>query len=854
MIAALFLLAAAGFQALAAGGIPGGPAPYERLPSPRRGFTLNAEVVARYQFSWEELQGMDRGERQRVAEWIEIMEWEREELEALRERALPRVRRDRPETLRHLSQLRPDFSGGSRPPIAAEPSPVVPGVRVEGGKFRELGVKNQDAGWQARFGLLGAGGRSPLLGESPYVSLEKWGRARGWFDRSYALQAGYLNLDARLYPNDAPALDRRIDSAGRFGGETFGASSDFSGRGLFIGSAMGQVAKTWNLIGPLDVGAGAMALARMTGPFPNLALDQTGGASVKLNDDNRIAVFGGVTQAVGLVTRSFWSEAIEGGGPKIAPRVDWGPHVKAAAWGKIPYLASASYVAEAGQRWNPWTTVRSVSGSLAVPAGRGELRLQGGYEKESGAALEFSRERAFAGVGARVSENVELSATYGRDHARYGNAAVENNSILLKLSISEQSPGGSVSLESLFGGQDRLIVSNNRAAELARRLSAELSRLLALKNMLVGPSASAEVWQTVQDVWSGLDPASREQLAELYRRGVPSGPSLDEIISTPAARFAEIERLAELLADAEVLERLAALALRAQILDAVADTKLPILGRQFQLDAPLVIAAAHAYGLALTPLPPMTSKDGREVLEPWLNGRLAERLGCSGNTAQAVTDCLLAKLPAEEAEVLRRTYGKDITNVLQTGVSWAADVARREMNALLLQVFLASERLNELTVDRGRRIGDMNTLALMASFAARDRKDRDDLAPILRRASARIQGELAAADEALRRQLSDYGRARLSALQAGGGASVHIAVRPGHWPALLAAYGDERLFSIIAECRAALAARSTPARPARLLIELNEDPFLNGLRVSTGGVNVVSLPVRPLPAGYEIGL
>ena len=837
---------------------PSGTAP-DRRSAASRGLTINAETLGRYGYTLEGYNSLTQGERERVEDWIRILEEDREAL------ARAGVRPGRAggaaggkwsaKELDEIAQLRAkSLSQGLAPAggdaVDASAPWLTPSVSFRGSQLNRFTLRNDPHDFQLQLGFWATTGQS-LLGASPYLNAMKGGKgSESFLDYSWKAQAGYVDLNARMFPPGGGALDGGIDRA-LGAGSVPGYSSDFQRTGLFVGSAIGQAGRAWTLFGPVDFGVSAMGLMRVTGVFPNVTLDQTAALRWRVDPDHNVAVMGGVTEAAGLLSKSVMADTIKGGKVGLDPRLETAPHVSLAAWGKLPYMADARYSVEAGHQWNPWTTVQSAAGTLSVPAGRGRVGLRGAWEREAGADIEFERNKASGGIVLGLSDTVELSGTYSKDMARYGNAQVANDSVMINLKLTEPGSKASAEFESLFS-ETTLSFTRSESEAMVRDLDRQLALLIAFKKVALaelGPGGLAGSWSQVQDAYNSLPPETRRALDESYRLRNPSGPPLSQIIATSPPKLEAWNSALDILADTDVLERILVRSFRSQVLAQMDKTQIPILGQNIPLTAPVLIAAAHAMSLGLTSVPPMTARDAKGALEPYLTESAVKELGCQGKDAAAMSDCLLSKLPKAEQDYLRRTYGKDLEGLIKAGVAWASDIVRREINAMLLQVFLAAERLNALTVDQGQRIGAMNNRALVDSFLYKDARQKKESKPFLERAVRQLRSELKDRDESIRAKLTEYGRLRLAAVQSAGDASVHVAIRAKDWPRLLAIYGDERLFSIIAEARERLAKDATPQAPARLIIELNEDPVLNGTRWTRGNPSVLALPLRPHSGG-----
>jgi len=125
---------------------------------------------------------------------------------------------------------------------------------------------------------------------SPYFGIEKgWGGSGSSLDWNVRGSAYMVDLGARLYTNDAPALDSQINqglgtlanSAGALGltpgqvsgiSQSLSYSTSFDQQWLSIASLMGRVGRSYTLLGDnksgVDWGWSAMGLLRAEQIFP----------------------------------------------------------------------------------------------------------------------------------------------------------------------------------------------------------------------------------------------------------------------------------------------------------------------------------------------------------------------------------------------------------------------------------------------------------------------------------------------------------------------------------------------------------------------------------------------------------
>ncbi len=865
--------------------IPAGLPPAQQLADIPKGFTLNAEVLERYGYTLDQYNALEASERERVTDWIEVLEHDRLVAEykksaAKNEPVKLKLSKETEAAMARLkANLGSNFDGDAKtgggasswvPSLTMRGQPASEGDSMDySGTLRRLSLTNPGHDLTLSYGLLGADGISPLVEASPYAGVEKgWRGSNGTIDYDGRASAYALNLGARVYPNDDGPVDAQINQGlatlptlGIKPGDaqslsnSLSYSSSFQQQWMFLGSMMGRVGRAYHLLGDevrgVDWGWSAMGNLRVDQIFPNASLDQTVGVRIRPDPSHNIGIFGGVTEGLGLFSRSMVADSLSSGQLQTDIHPEAAPHATIASWGKMPYLSGVQYEVSAGRQWNPWTTVNSAAAAVTADAGNGvKIGAFGSYSDESGADIEYERRKSAAGVKVSPSQGVDISAQYFNQSATYGDAQVQGQGVMLGLTLREQTPGGgrggSVTMDSLFGGELHL-VPNQASSQMVQMIQSLLNLADTLKDSGLGAAGGAgPAWQDVQAGWAKLDPAAQQALSDAYRAAVPSGPSLAQIIATKPADIASLNKLINLVSDTQLMERVLVRYMRHEILQAIANTQVPVLGKSFQLNAPMIIAAANAYGLSLSPIPPITSANARQSLDAFLLNQGASALGCpKGAQPQAATDCLLAQLPKAEADKLRQQYGDDINAILKAAVQWPSDVIRREMNQAVLQVILAADTLNELTVEKGARLSELNEHGLMASFQYLDERSRRENARVFSAAKQDLKEELAAQDAAMREQLAEYGASRLAWLQgqAAWPSGVRVAVRPGDWAPLLAVYGDKQIFDLILRCKAALAAKGGNQG---LLITLDRVSPLNSVTISRGNPAELRLPPKPV--------
>lgn len=850
------------------------------------GFTLNAEVLERYGYTLEAYNAMGLRERRLVEEWIKAQEDERKRASAPAPLKLAVPVLVQPESQPAFSRLkRAAQGGGFDGEKGGEPGFLLSPPRLDvyglgmrspdgaphAGGIRRVEIDTRLGALQA--GTLGLDGRSPLVAPSPYVGLSAGGEGSGArLDYSWKAQAYMLGLGGRLYTRDAPELDQRIDGAidslytldpvWGIKPEEIGEwkrnvtyDSGFETTWMSMASAMGRVGRAYRLLPGVDVGWSVMGIARVAGVFPNVALDQSAGMRIKADEKTNVGVFAGVTQTPRLFGQTFVGDSLAGSKWKteLDPGVDAAPHASVSAWGKMPYLSNVRYELSAGQQWNPWTTVSTLAGGANVDLGRGSsVGVFGKHDAEKSAPeMEFSRVKSQAGVTYRPSAGLDLSASAFQDSARYGTATIDSRGVWLGLTVTETAPGArkgaSVTMSTLFGGGQSL-VSAEEQSQFVQQLQLYLDIIRGLTDgPLMEGQQPERAWERFREMWENLSQDLRDLMDSAWTEFNPGAPSLARIMQIKPDDIGTLNKFFDLVTDTRVLERLVVRYMRMRLLDSMKDVEVPLLGKT-RVTAPMILAAAHAYGLSVATLPPLTERDAREHLDAFLNRKLQDKMGCEagggGTDAQNAHRCLMDKLPEGSRRKLEETFGDSLENVLKSAVAWPSDVIRREMNRLALQIILAAEALNELSVDKGERIGDHNVRALMSSFSSLDERGRKKSLQVLKGAQKRLEEELAEQDKLMREDLESYGWARLQWLhdQPAWPKNVKITVRSKDWPEILAIYGDADLFDFILRAKGKLGAKG-----GRVLITFDKnaqfgtttikgDPI--EVRLGPGGTNL----------------
>ncbi len=203
-----------------------------------------------------------------------------------------------------------------------------------------------------------------------------------------------------------------------------------------------------------------------------------------------------------------------------------------------------------------------------------------------------------------------------------------------------------------------------------------------------------------------------------------------------------------------------------------------------------------------------------------------------GATAEQMRAFITSRLGAEISTALRGEFSGAAARAVAEMTSWAADLLRRELNLATIQLMLAAEELDRLTVDHGRKAGDLGVEMIARSFEQLDARKREKLSRGVTSAKSAAFEDFAAGERVLAARLTSMGRERLSAmtLDPSWPAGLRIAVADEQWAPLLSAYGDGAFFDLVARCAAKRRASGKTA-PFTLTFELDEHSSLGGTSI-----------------------
>lgn len=233
-------------------------------------------------------------------------------------------------------------------------------------------------------------------------------------------------------------------------------------------------------------------------------------------------------------------------------------------------------------------------------------------------------------------------------------------------------------------------------------------------------------------------------------------------------------------------------------------------------------------GAVFASLPPTAA----DALRARFGTNLEGLLPPAGATAEQMRAFLTQRLGAEISTALQGEFAGAAARAVAEMTSWAADLLRRELNLATIQLMLAAEELDRLTVDHGRKAGDLGVEMIARSFEQLDARKREKLSRGVTSAKRAAFDDFAAGERVLAARLTSMGRERLSAmtLDPSWPAGFRIAVADEQWAPLLSAYGDGAFFDLVSRCAAKRRASGKTA-PFTLTFELDERSSLGGTSI-----------------------
>ncbi|MBI5245876.1 MAG: hypothetical protein HY923_01745 [Elusimicrobia bacterium] len=247
----------------------------------------------------------------------------------------------------------------------------------------------------------------------------------------------------------------------------------------------------------------------------------------------------------------------------------------------------------------------------------------------------------------------------------------------------------------------------------------------------------------------------------------------------------------------------------------------PVGGDSFAIANALINRTRDAFASALETdviarLPRLTDRialadQALSYLPPEVAARLRAQLGADlglSSLDNAGVIAVLRALPEQAAKDLRANMAPEAAKALDQALALAAQSVRREINRAVLQLMLASEEFDRLTVDRGMKPGDLGARMISESFKRLDERNRRDLrtrrAGSIERLRTRIVEE---SHEAAVADAGSFART-LETLRAAPGwpAGLHVRVDTTTRTELVKVYGEDALSAAVARLAVGLPA------------------------------------------------
>lgn len=247
----------------------------------------------------------------------------------------------------------------------------------------------------------------------------------------------------------------------------------------------------------------------------------------------------------------------------------------------------------------------------------------------------------------------------------------------------------------------------------------------------------------------------------------------------------------------------------------------------------LVASGSYDRGQITTSIFSSLPPTAADALRARYGANLEGLLPPAGATAEQMRDFLKNRLGAELSSALGAEFKGAAARAVAEMTSWAADLLRRELNLATIQMMLAAEELDRLTVDHGKKAGDFGVEMIARSFNQLDARKRDKMSEGVREVKRVAFENFAEGERVLAARLTTMGRERLSemTLDPSWPQGFEITIAEGDWAPLLSAYGDGAFFDLVK--RFADKRRATgKTAPFTLRIEMGDE------RSALGGTSI----------------
>lgn len=213
------------------------------------------------------------------------------------------------------------------------------------------------------------------------------------------------------------------------------------------------------------------------------------------------------------------------------------------------------------------------------------------------------------------------------------------------------------------------------------------------------------------------------------------------------------------------------------------------------------------------------------ILKQQYGSNLSGLVGSNMTSAQLKT--LLTNLPNQAVTLLEAKYGTQVAQGIGTAVSWAGDLLAREINMTLIQTMLASEELDRLTVDHGRKIDDLDLHMAMRSFDMLDQRGQQESMRHVDDMKQQLAVKAGADEARLAGKFTASGKAALQEIQLDPAwpQGLRVQVDEASWMPILTLYGDGNLFGLIDKMKQQYEAKPHPQGLTITFVYKGDQPY-----------------------------
>jgi len=253
---------------------------------------------------------------------------------------------------------------------------------------------------------------------------------------------------------------------------------------------------------------------------------------------------------------------------------------------------------------------------------------------------------------------------------------------------------------------------------------------------------------------------------------------------------------------------------------------------------------AQISGAVFGSVPPAAA----DALRARFGANLEGLLPPEGASPEQMRAFITQRLNQELSTALSGEFAGAAARAVAEMTSWAAELLRRELNLATIQLMLAAEELDRLTVDHGRKAGDLGVEMIARSFEQLDTRKRDKMSRSVTQVKRVAMENFAAGERVIAARLTSMGRERLSAmtLDPSWPAGFNLVIADEQWAPLLSAYGDGAFFDLLSRCAAKRRATGKTA-PFTLRFEYGAENGLGGTSIwneKNGDMKIVLSPPK----------